>query len=171
MNLLSIGAALGILQAVFERGWLAGPLNVQQSVIEPFMPVIIFAIVFGLSMDYEVFPVSRIREEWARGGDPAAAIRDGLASTARVITAAAAIMITVFASFALSGDHLLQLFGLGLASAIFLDALVIRMALLPATLALLGRATWWLPAWLGRMLPRLTVEPSEPAAPAALERT
>jgi putative drug exporter of the RND superfamily len=171
MNLLSIGAALGILQAVFERGWLAGPLNVQQSVIEPFMPVIIFAIVFGLSMDYEVFLVSRIHEEWARSGDPAAAIRQGLASTARVITAAAAIMITVFASFALSGDHVLQLFGLGLASAIFLDALVIRMALLPATLALLGRATWWLPAWLGRMLPRLTVEASEPAAPAALERT
>jgi putative drug exporter of the RND superfamily len=171
MNLLSIGAALGILQAVFERGWLAGALNVQQSVIEPFMPVIIFAIVFGLSMDYEVFLISRIHEEWARRGDPAAAIRDGLASTARVITAAATIMITVFASFALSGDHVLQLFGFGLASAIFLDALVIRMVLLPATLALLGRATWWLPGWLERILPRLTVEASDPANPAVLERT
>jgi RND superfamily putative drug exporter len=142
-------------------------------VIEPFMPVIIFAIVFGLSMDYEVFLVSRIHEEWARGADPAAAIRQGLASTARVITAAAAIMITVFASFALSGDHVLQLFGLGLACAIFLDALVIRMVLLPATLAIAGRATWWLPAWLGRILPRLSLEAraSEPApGPAALER-
>ncbi|WP_198543116.1 MMPL family transporter [Pseudofrankia sp. BMG5.36] len=166
MNLLSIGACLGILQAIFERGWFAGPLNVQQSVVEPFMPIILFAIVFGLSMDYEVFLVARIQEEWSRDGDTAAAIRRGLASTGRVITAAAAIMVTVFASFALSGGHVLQLFGIGLASAIFLDAVVIRMVLLPATLTLLGRATWWLPGWLTRGLPRLAVE-----APDTAERT
>ena len=158
MNLLSIGASVGILQAVFERGWLAGPLNIQQSTVEPFMPIILFAIVFGLSMDYEVFLVSRIQEEWLTTRNAGAAIRNGLSSTGRVITAAAAIMITVFASFALSGGHVLQLFGLGLASAILLDALVIRMVLLPATLALLGSATWWLPSWLGRRLPRLAVE-------------
>ncbi len=169
MNLLSIGASLGILQAVFERGWLAGPLNVEQSTVEPFIPIIMFAIVFGLSMDYEVFLVSRIQEEWLNHGDSGRAIRQGVVSTSRVITAAAAIMITVFASFALSGDHVLQLFGMGLATAILLDALVIRMVLLPATLALLGSATWWLPTWLDRRLPRLAVESSTPKAPVGTE--
>ena len=166
MNLLSIGASLGFLQAVFERGWLAGPLNVQQSTIEPFIPIIMFAIVFGLSMDYEVFLISRIQEEWLRDGESSRAIRQGLVSTSRVITAAAAIMITVFASFALNGDHVLQLFGIGLATAILLDALVIRMILLPATLAVLGPATWWLPRWLDRLLPRLVVEPSTLTLPS-----
>jgi RND superfamily putative drug exporter len=169
MNLLSIGASLGILQAIFERGWLAGPLNVQQSTIEPFMPIILFAIAFGLSMDYEVFLISRIQEEWLKGGNAGRAISLGLGSTSRVITAAAAIMITVFASFALSGGHVLQLFGIGLASAIFLDALLIRMILLPVTLALLGAAAWWLPSRLGRWLPELGVEAPRLTTPVAAE--
>jgi RND superfamily putative drug exporter len=175
MNLLSVGASLGILQALFERGWLAGALGIQQSPIEPFLPVILFAIVFGLSMDYEVFLVSRIHEEWQRRGDAAAAIRAGVAGTGRVISAAAAVMIVVFASFATSGGHILELFGIGLASAILLDALVIRLLLLPAVLQLLGEATWKLPHWLDKRLPRLAIEPAadqqdaitEPALEAA----
>ncbi len=158
MNLLSIGASLGVLQAISERGWL----GVQQSPIEPFLPVILFAIVFGLSMDYEVFLVSRIHEEWQRHGDAKAAIRNGLVGTSCVSTAAAAVMIVVFASFAISGGHILQLFGIGLASAILLDAVVIRMLLLPAVLTLLGGATWKLPRWLDQRLPRRTIEPSQP---------
>jgi RND superfamily putative drug exporter len=162
MNLLSIGASLGVVQAIFERGWLASPLGIQRSPIEPFLPVILFAIVFGLSMDYEVFLVSRIREEYQQHRNPSLAIRNGLTSTSRVITAAAAVMIVVFASFATNGGHTMQLFGIGLASAILLDAVVIRMVLLPAVLQLLGNATWKLPRWLGKRLPRLAIEPPHP---------
>jgi len=167
MNLLSIGAALGVVQAVFERGWGAGLLGVTRSPIEAFIPVIVFAIVFGLSMDYEVFLVSRIHEEWTHGGDHSAAIRNGLARTSRVITAAAAVMIVVFASFAASDNHILKLFGLALAVAVFLDAIVIRSILLPAVLQLLGPATWHFPGWIDRLLPRLAIEPPEQAPETA----
>jgi RND superfamily putative drug exporter len=163
MNLLSVGAALGIVQAIFERGWLAGLFGVDKAPVEPFLPVLLFAIVFGLSMDYEVFLVSRIREEWHATGDTSAAIRNGLARTSRVITAAAAVMIVVFASFAGNGNHILKLFGIGLASAIFLDAVVIRMILLPAVLQLLGERTWRFPRWLDRHVPRVAIEPPQRA--------
>jgi RND superfamily putative drug exporter len=172
MNLLSVAAALGIVQAIFERGWLAGLFDVDKAPVEPFLPVLLFAIVFGLSMDYEVFLVSRIREEWQASGDASIAIRQGIARTSRVITAAAAVMIVIFASFALNGNHILKLFGIGLASAIFLDALVIRMMLLPAVLQLFGENTWYFPRWLDRHLPRVAVEPptaTRPAAPPAPE--
>ena len=158
MNLLSIGAALGVVQAIFERGWLAGLVGVSKSPIEAFIPVIVFAIVFGLSMDYEVFLVSRIHEEWRAHGDHSAAIREGLMRTGRVITAAAAVMMVVFASFAASSDHILKLFGISLAVAIFLDAIVIRSILLPAVLHLFGRATWALPRWADRILPNIAIE-------------
>jgi len=167
MNLLSVAAALGIVQAVFERGWLAGVFGVDKAPVEPFLPVLLFAIVFGLSMDYEVFLVSRIREERQASGDASMAIRQGIARTSRVITAAAAVMIVVFASFAANGNHILKLFGIGLASAIFLDALVIRMILLPAVLQLFGAKTWYFPRWLDRYLPRVAVEPPADAHPAA----
>jgi RND superfamily putative drug exporter len=166
MNLLSVAAALGIVQAVFERGWLAGVFGLDKAPVEPFLPVLLFAIVFGLSMDYEVFLVSRIREEWQASGDASVAIRQGIARTSRVITAAAAVMIVVFASFAANGNHILKLFGIGLASAIFLDALVIRMILLPAVLQLLGDKTWYFPRWLDRHLPRVAIEPPANAHPA-----
>jgi RND superfamily putative drug exporter len=159
MNLLSVAAALGIVQAIFERGWLAGLFGVDKAPVEPFLPVLLFAIVFGLSMDYEVFLVSRIREEWQASGDTSASVRNGLARTSRVITAAAAVMVVVFASFAANGNHILKLFGIGLASAIFLDALAIRMILLPAVLQLLGEKTWYFPRWLDRRVPRVAIEP------------
>jgi RND superfamily putative drug exporter len=166
MNLLSIGASLGIIQAVFERGWLGG----QAGPIDAFIPVLVFAIVFGLSMDYEVFLISRVHEEWQARGDASAAIREGLARTGRVITAAAAVMVAVFGAFAISGDRILEMFGLAMASAVLLDALVVRMLLLPAVLQLLGRNAWWLPRWLDRRLPRVAIEPeAHPAPRPALE--
>jgi putative drug exporter of the RND superfamily len=174
MNLLSIGAALGVAQAVFERGWGAGLLGVTRSPIEAYIPVIVFAIVFGLSMDYEVFLVSRIHEEWTHGAEHTDAIRTGLRRTSRVITAAAAVMILVFASFAASNNHLLKLFGLALAVSVFLDAIVIRSILLPAVLQLLGRATWRFPAWADRVLPQLSIDAPEQPTPEtapALELT
>jgi putative drug exporter of the RND superfamily len=158
MNLLSIGASLGVVQLVFQRGWLSGLFGVQPGPIDAFIPVLAFAIVFGLSMDYEVFLVSRVHEEWRARGDASAAVREGLARTGRVITAAAAVMVAVFGAFALSGNRVLEMFGLGMATAVFLDAIVIRMLLLPAVLELLGRTTWALPAWLERLLPRVAIE-------------
>jgi RND superfamily putative drug exporter len=162
MNLLSIGASIGVLQVVFQRGWLDGLFGAQPGPIDAFIPVLAFAIVFGLSMDYEVFLVSRVHEEWQSRGDASAAVREGLARTGRVITAAAAVMVAVFGAFAISGTRVLEMFGLGLASAVFLDALVIRMILLPAVLELLGRRTWAFPRSLDRRLPRLAIE-AEPA--------
>jgi putative drug exporter of the RND superfamily len=156
MNLLSIGAALGIVQAIFERGWLFG---IQPGPIDAFIPVMGFAIIFGLSMDYEVFLISRVHEEWQARGDATAAIREGLAHTGRVITAAAGVMVAVFGSFALNGNRTLELFGVMMATAVFLDAFVIRMILLPAVLQLLGRRTWAFPRGLDRRLPRVTIEP------------
>jgi RND superfamily putative drug exporter len=170
MNLLSIAAALGVVQAIFERGWLGGLLGIRAGPIDAFIPVIVFAIVFGLSMDYEVFLVSRIREEWERHGDASAAVREGLGRTGRVITAAAAVMITVFASFAAADDRVLKLFGIAMATAVFLDAIVIRTVLLPAVLELLGRRTWALPRWFDRRLPQLAIEPGPaPEPPPLLE--
>jgi putative drug exporter of the RND superfamily len=166
MNLLSFGAALGVVQAIFERGWLAGPIGVQKGPIDAFVPVIVFAIVFGLSMDYEVFLVSRIHEEWQRRRDPSAAVNEGVARTGRVITAAATVMIAVFISFAVGDQRALQLFGVSMATAVFLDAFIIRSILLPAVLELAGGLTWRFPYGLGRRLPRLAIElPARAGAP------
>jgi RND superfamily putative drug exporter len=166
MNLLSIAAALGVVQAIFERGWLAGLIGVQPGPIEAFIPVMVFAIVFGLSMDYEVFLVSRIHEEWQHRGDASAAVREGLSRTGRVITAAAAVMVAVFASFAAGDDRVLKLFGVAMATAVFLDAIVIRSILMPAVLELFGRYTWAFPRWADRRLPRLAIEPAAQPVPA-----
>jgi RND superfamily putative drug exporter len=169
MNLLSIAASLGVVQAIFERGWLAGLIGVQPGPIDAFIPVMVFAIVFGLSMDYEVFLVSRIHEEWQHRGDASAAVREGVASTGRVITAAAAVMVVVFASFAAGDDRVLKLFGVAMATAVFLDAIVIRSILMPAVLELFGRRTWAFPRWADRRLPRLAIEPEAPLVPALKE--
>ncbi|TML61887.1 MAG: MMPL family transporter [Actinobacteria bacterium] len=165
MNLLSIAAALGVVQAIFERGWLAGLIGVQPGPIDAFIPVMVFAIVFGLSMDYEVFLVSRIHEEWQHRGNASAAVREGLARTGRVITAAAAVMVAVFASFAAGDDRVLKLFGVAMATAVFLDAIVIRSILMPAVLELFGSRTWAFPRWFDRRLPRLAIEPVTPPTP------
>ncbi len=162
MNLLSIGAAFGLIVAVFQWGWGASIIGIDGTgPIISFFPVFLFAIVFGLSMDYEVFLMSRIHEEWEHKGDATLAVTRGLALTGRVITAAAAIMVTVFASFMIGEDRIIKLFGLGLASAVFIDAVIIRSVLVPAVMQLFGRRAWWLPAWLDRILPRLHVEPAE----------
>jgi len=160
MNLLSIGASLGVVVAIFQWGWLGGLLGVTGGPIDAFIPVFLFAILFGLSMDYEVFLVSRIHEEWTRRRDASQAVVSGVASSGRVITAAAAIMVCVFLSFALGDDRVLKLFGLSLATGVFIDAFVVRSLLLPAVLQLLGRRTWALPGWLDRRLPHLAIEPN-----------
>ncbi|HEY8524334.1 MAG TPA: MMPL family transporter [Acidimicrobiales bacterium] len=165
MNLLSIGAAYGIVVALFQWGWLSDLTGVEPAPVEPWMPMMLFAIVFGLSMDYEVFLLSRVREEWHRTGDSRTSVADGLASTARVISAAAAIMVFVFGSFMLEPDRWTKLMGTGLATAVLLDATVIRLLLVPATMELLGDRNWWLPRWLDRILPNLDVEGhAEPVA-------
>jgi putative drug exporter of the RND superfamily len=178
MNLLSIGASLGVVVAIFQKGWLGGLLGVTAGPIEAFIPVMLFAIVFGLSMDYEVFLVSRIHEEWTRRRDASEAVVRGVATTGRVITAAATIMICVFLSFVLGDDRVLKLFGLSLASAVFLDAFVVRSILLPAVLELLGRRTWALPSWLERWLPHVAIDsevarqaPPTPTARPAFEES
>jgi RND superfamily putative drug exporter len=158
MNLLSIGGALGVTVAVFQWGWLGGLLGIEKGPIEPWVPVLMFAVVFGLSMDYEVFLVSRVREEWVRRQDASAAVADGIAFTGRVISAAAAIMVCVFLSFMLGNERTIKEFGFGLAAAVFLDALVVRCVLLPAVLELLGAATWRLPGWLDDRLPHINIE-------------
>jgi RND superfamily putative drug exporter len=160
MNLLSIGAAFGVLVAVFQWGWLGTVFGINRAgPVESFLPVMLFAILFGLSMDYEVFLVSRIHEEWIKSGDSREAVRKGLASTGKTITAAALIMILVFGSFMLGGQRVIKEFGLGLSAGILIDALVIRMTIVPALMFLLGRSNWWFPDWLDRILPRLSVAP------------
>jgi RND superfamily putative drug exporter len=155
LNLLSIGAAYGIMVAVFQWGWGGALIGLEATVpIVSFIPMFLFAILFGLSMDYEVFLLSRVREEYLRTGDNGAAIVEGVSRTARIITSAALIMVAVFLSFAVAEDPSTKMFGLGLATAIFIDATVVRMVLVPATMTLLGRTNWWLPKWLDRMLPR-----------------
>jgi RND superfamily putative drug exporter len=159
MNLISIGAAYGLVVAVFQWGWGKELIGIGKGgPIEPFVPMMMFAIVFGLSMDYEVFLLSRVKEEYDRTGDNRNAVADGLTSTARVITAAAAIMVFVFGSFLLESDRVIKLMGVGLASAVLLDATIVRMLLVPATMELLGDRNWWLPGWLDRLLPKIDVE-------------
>jgi putative drug exporter of the RND superfamily len=167
MNLLSISAALGVIVAIFQWGWLGSVFGVQQGPIESFIPVMLFAIVFGLSMDYEVFLVSRMHERWVHTREHSHAVAEGLALTGRVVTAAAAIMVCVFLSFMLGEDRVIKEFGLSLASAVFLDALVVRCLLLPAVLHIVGERTWAIPAWLDRALPKLNVEGTVLPAPAA----
>jgi RND superfamily putative drug exporter len=159
MNLLSIGAAYGVIVAIFQWGWGMNLIDVGKAgPIESWAPMMLFAIVFGLSMDYEVFLLSRVREEYLRTGNNAEAVADGLTATARVITAAALIMVCVFAAFVLGYDRQLKLFGLGLALAVFIDATIVRMVLVPATMELLGDRNWWIPKWIDRMLPKIDVE-------------
>jgi RND superfamily putative drug exporter len=167
MNLLSIGAAFGLVVAVFQFGWGASLIGVDNTgPIISFFPIFLFSIVFGLSMDYEVFLMSRIHEEWEHRKDATEAVTQGLALTGRVITAAAAIMVTVFASFMLGDERIIKLFGLGLSSAVLIDAIVIRTMLVPAIMQLLGERAWHFPAWLDRILPRLHVESDEPLHPS-----
>lgn len=160
MNMLSIASAYGVVVALFQWGHLSGITGLADGPIEPWAPMMLFAIVFGLSMDYEVFLLSRIREEYEHTGDAKNSVADGLASTARVITAAAAIMVVVFGSFVLEDDRISKLMGVGLAVAVLLDATIVRMILVPATMELLGDKNWWIPKWLDRALPRLHVEGS-----------
>jgi RND superfamily putative drug exporter len=166
LNLLSVGAALGVITLIFQHGVLGGALAIEPGPIEAFIPVMIFAIAFGLSMDYEVFLLSRMHEAWERTRDPHTAIGEGMATTGRVVTAAAAIMVVVFASFLLDPSRMLQQFGLGLAVAVLLDALVIRCLMVPAAMSLLGARAWWLPSAIDRWLPRLALEPSSTRQPA-----
>jgi putative drug exporter of the RND superfamily len=163
MNLLSVSAAYGVMTLVAQGGAVGQLIGIDHEVpIAPFMPVMMFAILFGLSMDYEVFLISRIREEYLKDGDTRRSVADGLAKTARVITAAAAIMVVVFLAFVASPEVFLKLFGIGLAAAIFLDATLVRMVLVPAVMQLLGPRNWWIPDWLERILPRIDVEREAP---------
>ncbi|WP_328326985.1 MMPL family transporter [Kribbella sp. NBC_00382] len=156
MNLLSIGASFGVMVMVFQWGWGADLIGLESTVpIVPFIPMFMFAILFGLSMDYEVFLLTRIREEYLRTGDSDGSVVHGIATTGRLITSAALIMVSVFLGFVLSNDPSAKMFGLGLAVAIFIDATIVRMLLVPAAMKLLGNANWWIPAWLDRLLPVL----------------
>ena len=166
MNLFSLGAAFGVIVSVFQWGWLSDVFGVSPGPIESFVPVMLFAILFGLSMDYEVFLVSRMHEEWQARRDNRIAVTLGQAETGRVIAAAGAIMTLVFASFILGDERVIRLFGLGLAMAIAIDAFVIRTVLVPALMHRFGKANWWLPSWLDRILPRVSVEPAEAVEPA-----
>jgi RND superfamily putative drug exporter len=166
VNVATIAATYGVVVAVFQWGWGGSVIGIDGGPINPFIPLMLFAVVFGLSMDYEVFMLSRIREEYDRTGDAASSVADGLASTARVITAAAAIMVVVFGSFMLEDIREIKVFGLGLALAVLIDATLVRMVVVPSTMALLGHRNWWLPAWLDRILPRVQVERSA-SAPVA----
>ncbi|HEY1826820.1 MAG TPA: MMPL family transporter, partial [Acidimicrobiales bacterium] len=168
MNLLSVGAAYGVMVAVFQWGWLGSVIGIgERGPIDPWIPVTMFTILFGLSMDYEVFLLSRIREEWLRTGDNALSVADGLAITGRVITAAAAIMFCVFASFVIKDPlHILKVFGLGLATAVAVDVTLVRMVLVPSIMELLGPVNWWMPRWLDRAMPTIGVEVALEALPA-----
>ena len=166
MYILSIGAAYGVVVAVFQWGWAKSLVGLEETVpIEAFIPMLMFAILFGLSMDYEVFILSRVREEYLRTGDNAQSVVAGIATTARVVTSAALIMISVFASFLLNPEPVVKMLGLGLSVAVFVDATIVRIVLVPAAMELMGKANWWLPRWLDRILPRIDVE-AGPASPA-----
>jgi RND superfamily putative drug exporter len=158
MNLLSIGASYGVLVAIFQWGWFSNVIGIEKGPIETFLPMMMFAILFGLSMDYEVFLISRVREEYLRTGNNAEAVSHGLAATARVITAAAAIMVSVFVTFVFGEERVIKEFGVGLATAIFVDATIVRLVLVPSTMELLGDRNWWLPGWLGRIMPHVSFE-------------
>ncbi len=161
MNMLSIGASYGVIVALFQWGWLGDITGLSPGPIEPWAPMMLFAIVFGLSMDYEVFLLSRMREEWLHTGDSSNSVANGLAATAKVITAAAAIMVVVFGAFLLEDNRTFKLMGTGLSVAILLDATIVRMLLVPATMELLGERNWWLPGWLDKILPNIQVEGAE----------
>jgi len=168
MNLLAAAASFGVLTAFFQWGWGTSVFGMGQAgPIEAFLPVVTLAILFGLSMDYQVFLVSRMNEEWAHRRDNHLAVRTGQTETARVITAAATIMICVFLTFAFTGQVDIAEFGIGLAAAVALDAFILRTVLVPAAMHLFGNANWWLPGWLDRRLPHLAIEPPEEAHPAA----
>ena len=166
LNLVSVGAAFGVVVAVFQWGWAADLIGLGKAgPIEPFLPVILFAMLFGLSMDYQVFLVSRMHEEWRRHGENAGAVRIGHADTGRVIVAAASIMVFVFGAFIFGDSRTIKLLGLGMAAAVLLDAFVIRMLIVPAIMHRIGSANWWLPRWLDRALPHLTVEGDQTIGP------
>jgi RND superfamily putative drug exporter len=159
MNLLSVAAAYGVVALVLQGGWAGQLVGIDTATPLPaFVPVLMFAVLFGLSMDYEVFLVSRMREAWTRTRDNHRAIVEGLAGTGRVITAAAAIMVAVFAAFIPSPDVVLKVIGVGMAAAIFIDATIVRMLLVPAVMHVLGNANWWMPKWLDRRIPELAIE-------------
>jgi RND superfamily putative drug exporter len=159
MNGLSIGAAYGVVVAIFQKGWGASLIGVHAKIpIVSFVPMFMFAVLFGLSMDYEVFLLSRIREEYLTTHDNTESLVTGIATTARVITSAALIMMSVFLAFVLGDNPTIKMFGIGLASAVFVDATVVRVVLVPATMRLIGDANWWLPRWLERALPNLDIE-------------
>ena len=169
MNLLSIGAAYGVLALAAEGGRFGRLLGIDgDTPVPPFMPVMMFAVLFGLSMDYEVFLLSRVREEYLGHRGTGRAVAEGLAKTARVITAAAAIMVAVFLALAVSDEIFLKLLGVGMATAIFVDATIVRMVLVPALMQLFGRANWWMPRWLDTKLPRLDIAISD--TPGARQR-
>ncbi|WP_421120579.1 MMPL family transporter [Aquihabitans daechungensis] len=159
MNLLAIGAAYGVMALALQGGWFGQLLGIDEPTPIPvWVPVMTFALLFGLSMDYEVFLLSRIREEWQRTRDNASAVAHGLASTGRVITAAAAIMVTVFGAYIFEDQVLMKVVGLGLSVAVLVDATLVRMVLVPSTMELLGDRNWWLPGWLDRLLPTIDLE-------------
>jgi len=160
MNLLSVGAAYGVMVAVFQWGWAGNVIGIgEKGPIDPWIPVALFVVLFGLSMDYEVFLLSRIREEWLRTGVNSTAVADGLAVTGRIITAAAAIMFCVFGSFVINDPlHILKVFGLGLAVAVLVDATLVRMVLVPSIMEILGPVNWWMPRFLDRSVPKIGVE-------------
>ncbi|MEV6314599.1 MMPL family transporter [Streptomyces sp. NPDC051776] len=170
MNILAVAASFGIVVAIFQMGWGSELLGLGSAgPIEPFLPVIMVSVLFGLSMDYQVFLVSRMYEEWRQTGDNRRAVRVGLAETSRVINSAAVIMISVFGAFVLSGDRIIAMFGIGLAAAVALDAFVLRTLLVPALMHMLGGANWWLPKWMDRILPRVSIEAPEEAPIATPE--
>jgi RND superfamily putative drug exporter len=164
-NLLSISGAFGVVTLIFQDGNFAGLFGDATGPIESFLPIMVFAVVFGLSMDYEVFLVSRMHEEWVKTRDARYAARHGLAMTGRVVTAAAIIMIAVFGAFAIGNERALAMMGVGFASAIFIDAFIIRLLLLPAVMHIFGPAMWWMPSWLEKRLPHLNIEPPEEPRP------
>jgi RND superfamily putative drug exporter len=159
MNLISIGAAFGVVTAVFENGWGVSVVGLSDEIaIVSFVPLMMFAILFGLSMDYEVFLMTHIKEAWERTGDNRKAVIDGVAHTGRVITSAALIMVSVFFAFVINGDPTVKQFGVGMGVAVAVDATIVRCLLVPAVMTLLGRANWWFPRWLDRIVPNFSIE-------------
>jgi RND superfamily putative drug exporter len=161
MNLLAVGASFGLVVAVFQWGWGTSLLGAGTGPVESFLPIIMIAILFGLSMDYQVFLVSRMHEEWLNTGDNEEAIIRGQANTGRVITAAALVMICVFLSFAVGGERIIAEFGIGLGGAVLIDAFIIRTVLVPSLMHFIGKRNWWMPRWLDRVVPRVAVEATE----------
>jgi len=167
LNLLSIGAAYGVIVAIFQWGWGASLIGLHTTLpIPAYVPMLVFAIVFGLSMDYEVFLLSRVREAWVATRDPRRSVAIGIGGTARVITTAAAIMVVVFASFVLNTDPTVKMLAIGMAFAVLIDASLVRMILVPSVMALLGEHAWWMPGWLEPLVPNLQLEGSAPVAAA-----